>query len=113
LMSKKLKKIYSWNFIDIFFGSKTTSYLSQGLRKGRPSYKRSLQLSEVNIQHLKHEITYFFLLFVIFALLDLDMGRSGFRVWIRIHWPDWIRIQFGSGSATLISGIQRRAVVSK
>ncbi len=26
---------------------------------------------------------------------------SGLRKRIRIHWPDWIRIQFGSGSATL------------
>ncbi len=27
---------------------------------------------------------------------------SGFRIRIRIHWPDWIRIQSGSGSATLV-----------
>ncbi len=26
---------------------------------------------------------------------------SGSRIRIRIHWPDWIRIQFGSGSETL------------
>jgi hypothetical protein len=36
-----------------FFGSKTTIYLSLGLHKGRPSYKRSLQLSKENIQHFK------------------------------------------------------------
>ncbi len=41
---------------------------------------------------------------VIFALLDPDPdpdseSGSGFR--IRIHWPDWIRIKSGSGSATL------------
>ncbi len=28
-------------------------------------------------------------------------GSAGRRRWIRIHWPCWIRIQFGSGSATL------------
>ncbi len=26
---------------------------------------------------------------------------SGFRICIRIHWPEWIRIQSGSGSETL------------
>ncbi len=36
-----------------FFGSKTTIYLSQGLHKGRPSYRRSLQPSKQNIQYLK------------------------------------------------------------
>jgi hypothetical protein len=30
-----------------------TSYLSLGLHKGRPSYRRSLQLSKENIQHFK------------------------------------------------------------
>jgi hypothetical protein len=32
---------------------KTTIYLSLGLHKGRPSYKRSLQLSKENIHHFK------------------------------------------------------------
>ncbi len=27
---------------------------------------------------------------------------SRFRIRIRIHWPDWIRIKLGSGSATLV-----------
>jgi hypothetical protein len=35
------------------FGSKTTIYLSLGLHKGRPSYRRSLQPSKNNIQHFK------------------------------------------------------------
>jgi hypothetical protein len=35
------------------FFSKTTIYLSLGLYEGRPSYKRSLQLSKENIQHFK------------------------------------------------------------
>jgi hypothetical protein len=36
-----------------FFGSKTTIYLSLGLHKERPSYRRSLQLLKVAIQHFK------------------------------------------------------------
>jgi hypothetical protein len=35
------------------FGSKTTIYLSLGLQKERPSYRRSLQLSKEAIQHFK------------------------------------------------------------
>ncbi len=84
-----------------FFQSKTTIYLSPGLHKGRPSYKRSLQLSKENIQHFK---TWNFLLFSTFLGHFCPPGSgSGFRIRIRIHWPDWIRIQFGSGSATLLS----------
>ncbi len=30
---------------------------------------------------------------------------SGFRIRIRMHWPDWIRIQLGSGSATRVTAI--------
>ncbi len=37
----------------IFFWSKTTIYLSLGLHKERPSYKRSLQLSKGNNQHFR------------------------------------------------------------
>ncbi len=65
-------------------GSKTTIYLSLGLHKERPSYKRSLQLSKEAIRHFtKHEIFQFFSTFcVIFALLDPDpqskyISRSG------------------------------------
>ncbi len=59
----------------IFFGSKTTSYLSLGLlHKERPSYRRILQLSKETIQHFKtwpfKKIFYFFGSF--FALLDRD-----------------------------------------
>ncbi len=47
---QKLQKITAEKKI-IFFGSITTIYL--GLHKGRSSYRRSLQLSKENIQHLK------------------------------------------------------------
>jgi hypothetical protein len=45
----KLKKIYNWKFLFLFSCSKISIYLSLGLHKGRPSYRRSLQLSkEIN-----------------------------------------------------------------
>ena len=99
---QKLKKNYSWKKFVICFWSKTTVYLSLGLHKGRPSCKRSLQLSKENIQHFKTwNFLIFLLLWIIFALPDplTRLNRDPIR--IRNHWPDWIRILFGSGSATL------------
>jgi hypothetical protein len=49
LMTKNLKKIYCGIFLCI----KTTIYLTQGLHKGFPSYRRSLQPSKENIQRFK------------------------------------------------------------
>jgi hypothetical protein len=46
------------------FGSKTTVYLSIGIHKGRPSYKRSLSLSKENIRHSKTWTFLFFSSFV-------------------------------------------------
>ncbi len=73
-------------------------YLSLGLQKGRASNKRSLQLTKEAFSSQKrtsststHEI---------FSTFAICPPGSGFR--IRIHWPDWIRIQLGSGSATLV-----------
>ena len=40
-------------FFSFFFWSKTVIYLSLGLHKGRPSYRRSLHLLKENIQHFK------------------------------------------------------------
>jgi hypothetical protein len=40
----------------IFFLSKTAIYLSLGLHKVCPSYRRSLQFSKEAIQHPKHEL---------------------------------------------------------
>jgi hypothetical protein len=55
-----------------------------------PSYRRSLQLTKEAIQHFKtwtlKKIFYF--------------CGSFLPSWIRIHWPDWIRIQSGSGSGS-------------
>jgi hypothetical protein len=74
LMTKNWKKITAENFLYIFFLSKTAIYLSLGLHKVCPSYRRSLQFSKEAIQHFK---TWTFtnhclLLRVIFALLDPD-----------------------------------------
>jgi hypothetical protein len=44
---QKLKKVQQ-NF---FFFSKIAFYLSLGLHKGRPSYRRSLHLSKEKIHH--------------------------------------------------------------
>jgi hypothetical protein len=66
-----------------FFFIITTIYISLSLHKGRPSYKKRLQLSKKRTSSTsKHEISKFFLLlWVIFALLDPD--------------PDY---EYGSGS---------------
>ncbi len=50
LMTKNWKKI---QLKKKNFGSKTTIYLSLGLHKERPRYRRSLQLSKETIQHFK------------------------------------------------------------
>ncbi len=74
-VDQKLKKIYSWKKK---FRSKTTICLSLVLQKGRPSYKKSLQFSKENIQYFKTWNFYNFvlLLWVIFALLDLDLDSE-------------------------------------
>ncbi len=38
---------------------------------------------------------------------------SGFRIRIRIYWPDWIRVQLGSGSATLVTAILMQFVIKR
>ncbi len=71
-------------------------YLSLGLHKVRPSYRRSLQLSKEAIQHFKT-----------WTLTNCFYFCGSFfpsLIRIRIHWPDWIRIRnpafltLGSGS---------------
>jgi hypothetical protein len=62
-----------------FFGSKTTIYLSLGLHKERPSYRRSLQLSKETIQHFKTWTKKFFSTFGSFCPPGYGYG-SGFRI---------------------------------
>ncbi len=50
LMTKNWKKITAEIF---FFKSKTAIYLSLGIHKVCPSYRRSLQLTKEAIQHFK------------------------------------------------------------
>ncbi len=91
LMTKNWKKITDEKNL-IFFLSKTKIYLSLGLHKVSPSYRRSLQLSKEAIQHFK---TWTLKKFPTFGGHFCPPGSgSGF--------PDWIRIQSGSGSATLL-----------
>jgi hypothetical protein len=68
---QKLGKIYSW---EKFFLSKNNNYLSLGLHKERPSYRRILQPSEENIQHFK---TRNFLIFVTVSHFYPPGSRSG------------------------------------
>ncbi len=87
LMTKNWKKL-QLKKIKFFFWSKTASYRS------------SLQLSKEAIQHFK---TWTFTNFFSFC-------RSFLPSWIRIHWPDWIRIQSGSGSGSAtLAGTQKVA----
>ncbi len=84
-----------------FFWIKTTIYLSLGIHIWRPRYKRSLQLSKEDIHHFK---TWIFLVFLYFYGPFLP---NCIRIQIPNTDPDPltrlnpIRIQFGSGSATL------------
>ncbi len=53
--NQKLKKFTAE--ILLYIKNYSTIYLSLGLNKSHPSYKRSFQLSKENIQHFKHEIS--------------------------------------------------------
>jgi hypothetical protein len=82
----KLKKITAEIFF-FFFWSKTTIYLSLGLHKGRPSYRRSLQPSKKTSSTSKHENS---VLFSIFVGHFFPPGSGfGSAIWMRIR----IRIQ--------------------
>ncbi len=98
---QKLEKITAKIFLLFFFISKTAIYLSLGLHKVCPSYRRSLQFSKEAIQHFK-TWTFTKLLSTFVGHFCPPGSGSGFRIRIRIHRPDWIRIQSGSGSTTLV-----------
>ncbi len=76
--------------------SKTTIYLSLGIHKGRPSYRRSLQASALKREHSALQNMKFHKFFLFLGHFCPPGSGSG------IHWPDWIRIQSGSGSETLM-----------
>ncbi len=95
-MTENLKKITAIKKLNFFFWSKTAIYLSLGLHKVCPGYRR--ELTKEAIQHFK---TWIFSPFVGHFCPPGSGSGSGFRIRIRIHWPDWIRIQSRSGSETL------------
>jgi hypothetical protein len=70
-MSKKLKKLYSCNFL-YFFDQKIAIFLSLRLFKGRPQEKPSaLKREHPALQKIKF-FTFFLFLWIIFALLNPD-----------------------------------------
>ncbi len=79
----------------IFFWSKVAIFFSQGLLKERPSYRRSLQHQNRTSSISKHKIS--------FSIFVGHLRPPGFGSGFGIYWPDWIRIQFGSGSETLVT----------
>ncbi len=81
----KMWKIIQGKIFVIFFWSKIAINLSLGLHKGRPSYRRSLQLSQKNIQQFErwNFVVCFIFFWVFFAPLDPDPIRIQIR--IRIH----------------------------
>ncbi len=101
---KKLQLKKKLNFFlskTAIYLSKTAIYLSLGLHKVCPSYRRSLQLTKEAIQHFKT--------WTLKKKNSTFVGHfcppgsgSGFRIRIRIHWPDWIRIRIRNPA---VSGI--------
>ncbi len=94
-MTKNWKKFIA-EFFFLFFKN-------YNLQKDVQATKEAPQLSKENIQHCKtwNCKTWNFLSFSTFVGHYCPPG-SGFRIRIRIHWPDWIRIQSGSWSETLM-----------
>ncbi len=89
---------------------KTAIYLSLGLHKVCPGYRRSLQLTKEAIQHFK---TWIFSTFVGHLCPPGSGSGSVFklRIRIRIQWSDWIRIQSGSGSGSVtLPQIERKVL---
>ncbi len=73
-MPKKDLKNYSWIKNSIFFFSFNSIYLSLGLHKGRPSYRRRppvLKREHPSLKNIKF-LNFFLFLWAIFALLDPD-----------------------------------------
>ncbi len=80
--NQKLKKKITLQLknLFIFLGSKIAIYVSLGLHKGRPSYKRNLQPSKENIHQLK---TWNFFTFL--SVLRIRDVYPGSRILIFTH----------------------------
>ncbi len=99
--------------IVFFFISKITIYLSLGRHKGRPSYRRSLQPSNVNIQHFKtwNFFTFFSYLGSLVFLDPDPVDLKSMRILIRSIGCEELRFNqcFGSGIRWLFDpGIRNR-----
>ncbi len=81
LVTKNWRKKYSWKKNNLFW-SKIAIYIL-ALRKGHPSFRRSLQLSKENIQHFKKWNLLTFLYFCGSFLPSLIRIQGSH--WIRIH----------------------------
>ncbi len=106
----KLKKNLAGNFM-LFSWSKIAIYLSLGLHKERPRYRRSIQHSKENILHFKtwKFCTFFLFLWIIFALLDPDPIQQLKLMRIRIRNSE----TFDNGVIFDIEGKRTPSIVSK
>ncbi len=79
----------------IWIQSVSSILMTKNRKKFRTEKSLIFFLSKIAIQHSKENILHFqkwiFLTFFYFS-------GSFLPSWIGIHWPDWIRIKFGSGS---------------
>ncbi len=90
LMTKNGNKFTAKTKIYLFFGWKTTIDLSLGLNKERSSYRRSLQPQKRTPN------------FKPWNFLSFPYFYGSFLPLPSLHRPDWIWIQYGSGSETLV-----------
>jgi hypothetical protein len=104
------------NWIKFTAETKINFFWDQKLHKGRPRYKRSLQLSREYraLQNMKFHNFYFSGSFlpswIRNRIPNTDPNSEyeyEFRIRIRINWPDWIRIQYRFGTATVLFSCAR------
>ncbi len=76
---QKLKKIYSWKKKKIFWDKKLQFTYPLASIKGAQVTKEAFSSQKRTSSTAKHEISYFLLLWVIFALLDPDPLRIRIR----------------------------------
>ncbi len=99
-MTKNWIKLQLKIFIIFFSKSKIAIYLSLGLQKVWPVIEEAFSSKRVHPTLQNMNFYKFFSTFV--GHFCPPGSGSRFRIRIRINRPDWIRIQSGSGSETLI-----------
>ncbi len=97
---QKLKKNYSWKKVKFFFDQKLQfTYPKASIKNVQvteEAYSSQMRPSNTSKREFLKKISTF-----VGHFCPPGSG-SGSRIRIRIHWPDWIRIQSGSGSETLV-----------